>query len=69
METDIYNRNIRFPNPLPDWSANTKGEGGTKLLFGQIFPENCMTMKENEPREGCISLAPHLDPPTLIGIS
>ena len=29
--------------------ANFKG-GGKNLLFGQIFPENCMKMKEFGPR-------------------
>ena len=30
-------------------AVNPKG-GGTNLLFGQIFPESCMKMKEIAPR-------------------
>ena len=36
--------------------ANLQG-GGTHLLFGQKFPENCMKMKEFGPRGGHVSLA------------
>ena len=31
---------------------------GVNLLFGKIFPENCMKMKEFGPRRGRASLAP-----------
>ena len=34
---------------------------GTNLLFGQIYPKNCMKMKEFDP-EGGASLTPSLDP-------
>ena len=36
--------------------------GGARLLFGKMFPQNCMKMKEIGPR-GRASLAPPLDPP------
>ena len=43
--------------------ANPQG-GGTNLLFGCKFPENCMKMKDFGPRgAGHASLAPPLDPP------
>ena len=43
--------------------ANPKG-GNEKLLFGQIFPKNCMKMKEIEPG-GRESLAPLLRSATV----
>ena len=48
--------------PVGGGSANAQ-VGGANLLFGQIFPENCMKMKEIGPRGGRVSLAPPLDPP------
>ena len=39
--------------------ANFQG-GDKNLLFGQIFPKNCMKMKEFGPRGGRASLAPPL---------
>ena len=45
--------------------ANSQG-GGANPLFGQNFPENCMQIKEFEPRGGGrVSLAPPLDPPMI----
>ena len=41
--------------------TNPQG-GGANLLFGQIFLENCMKMKE-VASGGRASLAPPLDPP------
>ena len=46
-----------------DGDANPKG-GGASLIFGQIYPENCMKMKEIEPGGGA-SMAPPLDPPMI----
>ena len=37
--------------------ANFEG-GGKNLFVGQIFPENCMKIKEFGPRGGGASLAP-----------
>ena len=41
-------------------------QGRVSLFFGQIFPENCMKMKEIGPRGGyvCVPDA-HLDPPMI----
>ena len=39
--------------------------GGTKLLFGQFFPKNCIKMKEFGPRGGGASLVYPFDPPMV----
>ena len=60
------------------WKIGMRGSGGSRiyqtgggrqpqrwaenLLFGHIFPKNCMKMKEIGPRGGA-SLVPPLDPP------
>ena len=45
---------------LDGGGANFQG-GDANLLFGQIFTENCMKMKEFGPGGQCVSLAPPLD--------
>ena len=46
--------------PRRGWGRTNSQGGGTNLLFGQIFPKNCMNMKEIGP--GRASLEPPLDP-------
>ena len=64
-ESNLINKTVTDPG------FSRRGRGGAKpwiwgksLLFGKIFAENCMEIKEIGPGEGCTSLGtPPLDPP------
>ena len=45
------------PGFLPGGGANSK-EGCEKLLFGHLFPKNCMKLKEFGPQGGAHSWHP-----------
>ena len=55
---------------FPDRGAQPNGGGGAPTYyFGNFIPENCIKLKKNGPRRGCVSLVPPVPYPPMIVLS